>query len=154
MQNIKVNRRETKFVSDPSRVINKFYYPGNERRARNIINRVQNLPESTAANILEQILSRFEHRHRKLKDVLIRNYKNVAIFIPDQNQISETKKLLIGSYFTQEYSVEAAGFFNPSMVVHPDQSDLKLNLEVVNWINTIICCWKEPIIDSKHRKLL
>ena len=56
MQNIKVNRRETKFVSDPSRVINKFYYPGNERRARNIINRVQNLPESTAANILEQKL--------------------------------------------------------------------------------------------------
>jgi predicted GH43/DUF377 family glycosyl hydrolase len=125
MQNIKVNRRETRFRSDPSRVINKFYYPGNEQRARNIINRVLNLSENMAITLLEEILSRFEHRHRKFKNVLKRNYKNVAMFIPNQNQLSETKKLLIGSYFTQEYSVEAAGFFNPSMVIHPDQSDLR-----------------------------
>ncbi len=45
MQKITVNRRETKFSSDPSRVINKFYYPGNEKRAKNIINRVLTLSE-------------------------------------------------------------------------------------------------------------
>jgi predicted GH43/DUF377 family glycosyl hydrolase len=47
------------------------------------------------------------------------------MFIPDQNQISENRKLLIGSYFTHEYSIEAAGFFNPSMVVHPDQKNMR-----------------------------
>jgi hypothetical protein len=47
------------------------------------------------------------------------------MFIPDQDHLSETRKLLIGSYFTHEYSVEAAGFFNPSMVVHPDQKNLQ-----------------------------
>ncbi len=46
------------------------------------------------------------------------------MFIPDQKQLSETKKLLIGSYFTHEYSVEAAGFFNPSIVVHPSQDNI------------------------------
>src|SRR5690606_12626986 len=33
-------------------------------------------------------------------------------------------KLLIGSYFTMEYSIEAAAFFNPSIVEHPDQTSL------------------------------
>ncbi len=121
MQTIKVNRKETRFSSDPSRVINKFYYPGSEHRAKNIINRVLNLTDYSVKNLLEQILSNFEHRHRNLKEVFNRNYQNVRMFIPDQKNLSEDRKLLIGSYFTHEYSIEAAGFFNPSMVPHPSQ---------------------------------
>lgn len=34
-------------------------------------------------------------------------------------------KVLIGSYFTHEYSIESTAFFNPSIVEHPDQSDVK-----------------------------
>jgi predicted GH43/DUF377 family glycosyl hydrolase len=125
MQKIEVKRRETRFTSDPSRVINKFYYPGNKRRAKNIINRVLNLSDDSVTNLLEEILYNFAHRHRNLKEVFKRNYQNVEMLIPNQNQLSEAKKLLIGSYFTHEYSVEAAGFFNPSMVVHPDQRKIK-----------------------------
>jgi len=125
MQNIKVNRKKTRFSSDPSRVINKFYYPGNERRAKNIINRVLNLSDFSVKNLLEQILSNFEHRHRNLQGVFIRNYQNVKMFISDPKNLSEDRKLLIGSYFTHEYSIEAAGFFNPSMVPHPDQENAK-----------------------------
>src|SRR6266699_5987058 len=40
--------------------------------------------------------------------------------------ISEQRQLLIGSYFVCEYSLEAAALFNPSIVPHPDQSDLPL----------------------------
>ena len=32
--------------------------------------------------------------------------------------------MLIGAYFTQEYALESAALFNPSMVWHPDQSGL------------------------------
>ena len=35
------------------------------------------------------------------------------------------RELLIGAYFTNEYSLEAAALFNPSMVWDPDQSGLK-----------------------------
>jgi predicted GH43/DUF377 family glycosyl hydrolase len=31
---------------------------------------------------------------------------------------------LIGAYFSKEYSIEAASLFNPSMVIHPDQTGL------------------------------
>jgi len=125
MQKINVKRRETRFSSDPSRVINKFYYPGNKRRARNIINRVLNLSDECVINLLEQILYNFAHRHRNLKEVLKRNYQNVEMLIPNQSHLSEARKLLIGSYFTHEYSIEAAGFFNPSIVVHPNQRKIK-----------------------------
>jgi predicted GH43/DUF377 family glycosyl hydrolase len=38
--------------------------------------------------------------------------------------LSETKRALIGAYFTMEYSIESAALFNPSIVPHPDQSNL------------------------------
>ncbi|MEK7745855.1 MAG: glycoside hydrolase family 130 protein, partial [Elusimicrobiota bacterium] len=38
--------------------------------------------------------------------------------------ISEARKLLIGSYFMFEYSAESAALFNPSILPHPDQSGL------------------------------
>lgn len=125
MQRISVNRRETKFSSDPSRIINKFYYPGNKRRIKNIINRVLSLSEENVTNLLQEILYNFAHRHRKIEEVFKRNYQNVEMLIPNQNHLSETRKLLIGSYFTHEYSIEAAGFFNPSIVVHPDQNNIR-----------------------------
>ena len=33
--------------------------------------------------------------------------------------------LLLGSFFTKEYSIQAAALFNPSIVPHPDQRNLK-----------------------------
>ncbi len=38
--------------------------------------------------------------------------------------MSEQRRLLIGSYFLAEYSLESAALFNPSIVPHPDQTDL------------------------------
>jgi predicted GH43/DUF377 family glycosyl hydrolase len=125
MQKITVKRRETRFHSDPSRVINKFYYPSNQRRAKNIINRVLDLSEESVTTLLQEVFANFAHRHRNLKEVFKRNFKNVEKFIPNQNHLSESRRLLIGSYFTQEYSIEAAGFFNPSIVVHPNQGKIK-----------------------------
>ena len=38
--------------------------------------------------------------------------------------LSVDRRRLVGAYFTQEYAVEGAALFNPSMVAHPDQSGL------------------------------
>lgn len=42
----------------------------------------------------------------------------------DLDAMSQTKQLLIGAYFTSEYSIESAAFFNPSMLEDPDQTGL------------------------------
>ena len=39
-------------------------------------------------------------------------------------ELSEQRRLLIGSYFLAEYSLESAALFNPSIVPHPDQTGL------------------------------
>ncbi len=44
--------------------------------------------------------------------------------LPAGEEISEERRLLIGSYFLAEYSLESAALFNPSIVPHPDQTGL------------------------------
>ncbi|MDD4970143.1 MAG: glycoside hydrolase family 130 protein, partial [Paludibacter sp.] len=41
----------------------------------------------------------------------------------NEEDLSASQKALIGSYFTMEYSIESAAFFNPSIIEHPDQSE-------------------------------
>jgi predicted GH43/DUF377 family glycosyl hydrolase len=43
----------------------------------------------------------------------------------DYDTLTINRKLLIGSYFTHEYSIESAAFFNPSIVEDPDQTELQ-----------------------------
>jgi predicted GH43/DUF377 family glycosyl hydrolase len=43
----------------------------------------------------------------------------------DFDTLTVYRKLLIGSYFTHEYSIESAAFFNPSIVEDPDQTELE-----------------------------
>ena len=42
----------------------------------------------------------------------------------DPQSIEYSRRILIGSYFTMEYSIESAAFFNPSIMEHPDQKEI------------------------------
>jgi predicted GH43/DUF377 family glycosyl hydrolase len=101
------------------RVITRPYIPPTEERIRNIINRVLGLNEDQTNKLLESILHDFAHRHRYFRETLERNFGKVAHHAPNRSLLSEQQQLLIGAYFTAEYSVEAAALFNPSMVQVP-----------------------------------
>src|SRR5439155_16982477 len=62
--------------------------------------------------------------HQQIRDLLLRRFERVEKSLLTNRRISEERKLLIGAYFTNEYALEAAALFNPSIVPHPDQSDL------------------------------
>jgi predicted GH43/DUF377 family glycosyl hydrolase len=98
------------------RVITRPYLPSGEGRIRKIIKRVLSLDEDEACSLLETVLHDFSHRHRYFRESLERNFELVAGFVPDVDQVSKQRRLLIGMYFTAEYSVEAAALFNPSIV--------------------------------------
>ena len=98
------------------RVITRPYLPSGEDRIRKVIKRVLSLDESEACTLLETVLHEFSHRHRYFRESLERNFERVAGFVPDVDQVSKQRRLLIGTYFTAEYSVEAAALFNPSIV--------------------------------------
>ena len=105
-----------------SRVITRPYLPAGEERIRNVINRVLNLGENQACTILDAILYDFSNRHRDFRETLERNFERVVGYISGVDTLSKQRRLLIGAYFTAEYSVEAAALFNPSIVHFPSQA--------------------------------
>ncbi len=104
-----------------SRVIPRLYLPSGDERIRKVIQRVLSLGENEVDVMLETLLQDFSHRHRNFRESLERNFEQVARFVPDVDQVSKQQRLLIGAYFTAEYSVEAAALFNPSIVQVPNQ---------------------------------
>jgi predicted GH43/DUF377 family glycosyl hydrolase len=66
----------------------------------------------------------FSDRHKDIKAVFEQHLNKVKDYIPGDIVVSATKKALIGAYFTMEYSIESAALFNPSIVPHPDQSNV------------------------------
>lgn len=82
------------------------------------------LPEDQAGLLVREILAEFSQRHRNICDSFLERFEQVRGLVPELGAVSEQRRLLIGSYFLAEYSLESAALFNPSIVPHLDQSDL------------------------------
>ena len=123
---VTVNRKDTKFYPDASRKIARFLYTG-EERALNTIRSVMDLSENSVSQTLSPVLRDYSLRHRNISKIFEKHFNRVSHLLlqlgiePDSLDISQ--KILIGSYFTMEYSIESAAFFNPSVIEHPDQSE-------------------------------
>ena len=120
----KVKRKKKKLLKDTSRVISRLHLPDGGPRISRIIRRIVDLPDTIAENLFSQIILDFSERHRDIRRVFERHLNKVKDYVPRDAVLSETKMALIGAYFTMEYSVESAALFNPSIVLHPDQSRL------------------------------
>ena len=120
----KIKRKKKKILGDSSRVIARLHIPGDPHRIPKIIKRIVDLSDVTAENLLEQIMLDFSERHRDIKRVFELHMNSVSDYVPRSTVLSETKRVLIGAYFTMEYSIESAALFNPSISPHPDQSHL------------------------------
>lgn len=125
---IYVDRKDIRFYPDSKRVIARFFMPGGEERAMQIITKVLSLPENEARITLNQVLANFSQRHRNISKVFRKHFNKVKSLIEkldlEPEKLSKSVKLLIGAYFTMEYSIESAAFFNPSIMEDPDQSAL------------------------------
>jgi len=115
-----VKRSRTKIVRNASRVITRSHIPDITRIPK-IIKRVLNLTEEDANDILQKVYLNFSDRHKNIESVFYGNFDKVSQFISYEQKISNTKKQLIGAYFSMEYSIESAALFNPSIVPHPNQ---------------------------------
>lgn len=122
---LEVKRIGKKFYPDCSRVITKPYIPKSEEHIKNIINRVLNLPESEVERLLDRLIVNFIKRHKDIREIFDSNFNLIKTYIPQNVQIDEKRRYLLGAHFTCEYSIQTAGFFNPSMIMHPDQSNLE-----------------------------
>ncbi|MCK5134933.1 MAG: glycoside hydrolase family 130 protein [Bacteroidales bacterium] len=122
---ITVTRINIKIEAKPEKVIAKYLNVNREDRVRRIVSDVLSLEEKAVEETLNQVFEEFENRHIGFRKILLENYNFVEAYITSPTTLSESRKLLLGSYFTNEYSVESAALFNPSIVMHPDQNGLE-----------------------------
>jgi predicted GH43/DUF377 family glycosyl hydrolase len=116
-----VRRRRIVLNAENSRVITRLYFPGNGPRLERMIERIAKLSDDDVARLLKTIFRDFSERHRYFRETLEKNFERVAENSPKSRSLSPEGRLLLGAYFTSEYSVESAALFNPSIVPHPDQ---------------------------------
>jgi predicted GH43/DUF377 family glycosyl hydrolase len=121
---MKVTRTGIVLKPDASRVLFRPFTPAGNERPLRILSRVLALPEAEVVEMLGQVLSEFKTRHQRLLDYFLQRFEFVQGLLPTNQPLSQDRKLLIGAYFTHEYSLEAAALFNPSIVPHPDQTGL------------------------------
>jgi len=89
-----------------------------------IIERIMAVPETEVGELLAQVSADFEQRHLHMWRRFMERFEELGELLPEGVEISEQRRLLMGSYFLAEYSLESAALFSPSMVLHPDQTDL------------------------------
>jgi predicted GH43/DUF377 family glycosyl hydrolase len=109
---------------DLSRVLLRPFHPTTEDIARRIVLRAMELSDEEVSQVLEHVLGEFEDRHDQVTHLLRNRFLQVRHYLAEPAELSPERQALIGAYFTHEYSPEAAALFNPSIVPHPDQSDL------------------------------
>jgi len=110
---------------DQSRVLLRPFNIGDARRAAGIVARIMALPEGQVAALVEEVCLEFCQRHRDLQKIFLERFREVRQLTALADKISHDRKLLIGSYFMAEYSLESAALFNPSIVADPDQRGLQ-----------------------------
>jgi len=147
---VPVNRKKVRCDPDPTRIITRFFIPGEPPMILDIIEKVLNLSHQEICLVLNQVLRNFARRHRNISRIFQQNFTRIKDHLNRVNgelppniaaRLKNTQKelqklaksgkdgsvktrLLIGSYFTMEYSIESTAFFNPSIVEDPDQGNL------------------------------
>ncbi|MEM5948334.1 glycoside hydrolase family 130 protein [Spirochaetia bacterium 38H-sp] len=119
-----VKRLGIQLLPQPEKVVLRFFSPGEKERIEHIIARVFTMTDREVEEELRTVIEKFDYHHDQLEEILAKNYKKISRFIFTDREPDDRRKLFIGSLFTSEYSIEAAALFNPSIVVHPDQSNL------------------------------
>src|SRR5690606_15808804 len=125
---LSVERKPVKVLPDTKRVIARFFFNG-EERAVELIKKILTLEREQVFALVSPLLQDFSKRHRNITRKLMRHCERLKPYIKKAGgsfeQLDEFCKLLIGAYFTHEYSIESAAFFNPSIVPDPDQTNLE-----------------------------
>jgi predicted GH43/DUF377 family glycosyl hydrolase len=130
MNPIRITRTDARFVPNSRRVIAKPYLPGEQvfpdgqSRVQLVVKRILSMSDVDVATTLSAVYEQFTGRHRDLHGTLESNFAVVADRIDNPDGIPLERRVLIGAYFTHEYSIEAAALSNPSLVPAPDQSGL------------------------------
>ncbi len=107
-----------------ARVLVRPFIPSDPARIVHVIGRALALDETEVETQLAAVLADFGDRHVDLRGVWRQNFNRVRGHVFSGRPLSEARQLYIGALFSGEYALESAALFNPSIVAHPDQTDV------------------------------
>jgi predicted GH43/DUF377 family glycosyl hydrolase len=107
---------------DPNRVIAQLFLPGGPSQIRTLIERGLTIPHAKVTLMVEGLVTDYGPRHKDIEEIFRQNYASAIALVGETPDTDQEFRLLLGAYFTKEYSLESAALFNPSMVLHPDQN--------------------------------
>ena len=129
-----VTRSDVHLFPDHARVITRPFLPGQEfliqgiSRAESVIDRILAMDDADVERTLTATVLAFDSRHPNLLSVFREHFALVQHRLPlagvNPDAVDQSRRDLIGAFFTQEYAIEGAALFNPSIVAHPDQTNL------------------------------
>lgn len=126
---VTVRRCDVEIRPDPDRVVARPFLPGETAfaggpsRVEMIANRALALDDTEVQTLLADTRSSFDGRHSDLSVVWAANANWAAEMVPALDRVDGERRQLLGAYFTQEYTPEAAAVCNPSIVAAPDDGD-------------------------------
>ena len=151
-----VKRTGVVLKPNSARVLFRPFEQQDSQRSMRIVGRVMELSEAEVDALLAQVLNEFRGRHQRLMRFFLDRFASVQQHLLTDRQLSENRKLLIGSYFTQEYSLESAALFNPSIVWHPDQGRLEpgsrrfiVSMRATGEGHISSLCFRSGVIDAQ-----
>lgn len=124
MTPVHLRRHEIMLLPESARVLIRPFIPSEEHRITAIIGRALAFSEEEVELKLQDVHQEFNSRHYDIEDLLQEHFNKVRAHIFTQRPLSRAREMLIGALFSGEYSLESAALFNPSIVPHPDQSEL------------------------------
>jgi len=109
----------------PSLIVKPFSVPEPNPRVVSLFSRVMHMDEASVKAKLDEVFSDFLGRHGRLHDIFAERFEQVRHLLPTDQELTEPRRILLGSYFTNEYSLESTALFNPGIFPSPDQSGLQ-----------------------------
>src|SRR4051794_17697279 len=88
-----------------SRVVMRPFEPTNEHRFEKVIARISSLSEREVDSLLEGVMREFHGRHQRTREFFLHRFDQVRHHLHTDRPIGEARRLLIGSYFSQEYAL-------------------------------------------------
>jgi predicted GH43/DUF377 family glycosyl hydrolase len=148
-----------RLTADPRRVVARPFVPGGPERIGATLDRVLALTDAEVTTLLQTALADYRLRHKDIRGIFRQNCATAIASAGGRTApFSEERRLLIGAYFTSEYSLESVALFNPSMVPHPDQNGVPRG--AMRFIVSLRACgeghissieFRTGIVDIEHR---
>ncbi len=90
-------------------------------RATRLTDRILAMDVAAVEAELATTLHDFGARHADLATIFAERYAQIRDLLGLEDDAVEARRLLIGAFFSNEYSFQSTALFNPSITPHPDQ---------------------------------